>query len=82
MDVGTYDAGKTGVNVGVSYQVWKRMTLSGNYSRTFVDTVKVTDSKVRQQSPFGAEDDALAVIGNGTYSGHYDFLGLSLLTKF
>lgn len=82
MDVGTYDADKTGLNVGVSYQVWKRVTVSGNYSRTFVDTVKVTDSKVRQQSPFGAGDDALAVIGNGTYSGHYDFIGLSVLTKF
>jgi long-chain fatty acid transport protein len=82
MDVGSYDAPKVGINLGAKYDFGTRYTLAGNFSHTIMSTVKVSNSEQRQQSPFPAAPSGLTVIGNGTYSGDYNMLGVSLLTKF
>ena len=75
---------KTALNLGVSWDAMERLTVSGNYSHAFLAPVTVSDSKVRQQSPYGPikPEGELTVIGNGKYTGAYDFFGLALLAKF
>lgn len=85
MDVSTYDPAKVGLAAGASVDLTKKLILAVNITHTFMQTMNVKDSQVRQQSPF-TEDivprDARAVIGNGRYSGSYDMAGLSLLARF
>ena len=85
MDVSTYDPAKAGIAAGVSLDLTRSLVLSLNVTHTFLQTIDVKDSQARQKSPF-PEDivprDALAVVGNGTYSGSYDMAGLSILAHF
>ena len=82
MDVGSFDAPKFGLNVGAKYDIGKTFTLSGNLSHTLMATQTVTNSRQLQQTGFTADPGALTTIGNGKYTGAFDFFGVQLLSKF
>ena len=85
LDVGSYDAPKVGLNVGAKYDFGTRFTAAANLSHVFMASQTVTNSKQRQQGAFSpplTSPSDFTVIGNGKYTGSYDIIGLSLLTKF
>ncbi len=84
LDAGSYDANKTGLNVGGQW-TGGRFTVTGAYTHVLLDSRTITTSENRQQSPFdldGSDPASYSVISNGKYSGSYDMLGVSLATRF
>lgn len=85
LDVGSYDAPKVGLNFGAKYDFGTRFTAAANLSHVFMASQTVTNSKQRQQGAFSpplTSPSDFTVIGNGKYTGDYNMIGLSLLTKF
>ncbi len=82
LSVNVFDAPKTGLALGATYKIGERFAVAGNLCYTVLSETSVDDSDVKQRSAFPDNPEALAVTGNGTYSGAYTFAGLSFLAKF